>query len=570
MTETGSKTHSPVPPSINLQISKKDGERIMEASKVLNELMRSRSAAAATASKSSSTSSSSSSDETPLYEKLYSAAKQCDHPLIVQFLDRIGSSLLIEHEMKGATLLFDDSNKATKLRHLFSLLSPDSSATEALLDHAGAVSLFRTVLVAISSCLQSSEQQQSSNKDVIVEGKPTAGPHQNERPFKRAKLLHSSDATASTKDLTEDGSNAPFQSPSWDSSLATLRDEEDHHAMIGVRKEIEDIAIFAANELVKFARSSSEEKKESEFCVDFATFGNWYNASGTALVPWIELLQLSKWKAALSNKNAKKGKGKGAPKSDSRDSSPGSLTTEIAEDRSRTLVSFDFNGSGSPTPLLINISEDNLHALKDLVQRTNLMQRTAADICKTLLHASCPRQVNGKDLQILHKKDFERTIRVIIPEYAFAQLTKEEQRSFSDSLFDFFSCFEQGRSSLHEGEVDAKEFAVGFCFFCSGNKSTKLAVGYELLDSKRRGYLTEDQLLRYLQSYLTMLVGMSLLSPTDKRQRRTPLTPERRKTMRAAIESGAKWTLGHFLKASGQTKNEYTFECFASWYSKGG
>jgi hypothetical protein len=40
--------------------------------------------------------------------------------------------------------------------------------------------------------------------------------------------------------------------------------------------------------------------------------------------------------------------------------------------------------------------------------------------------------------------------------------------------------------------------------------------------------------------------------------------------MRSAVESGAKWTLGHFLKASGQTRNEYTFESFASWYSSGG
>ena len=566
MAETGHQPRSPVP-AFTLQISKKDGERIVEASEALKaQLSKISSGAAAAAIKSNEIASGEA-----LHEQVYAAAKQCDHPLIAQFLERISAASLSEKEMKGATLLFDDSNKAAKLRQLFALLasSPGSAAKkkEPLLDHTGAVSLFRTVLVAISSCLQTSEQQQPSSngvKDVIVEGKPAA--HPLERPFKRAKLQHSSDATASTKDVTEEGSNAPFQSPSWDSSLATLRDEDDQ-SLVGMRKEIEEIATFAASELVKYASSSSslEEKKESDERVDFATFGNWYNANGTTLAPWIELLQLSKWKAP-PKQHKTKGSAPAAAKTDSRDSSPGSLSTE--DGHSRTLVSFDFNGSGSPTPLLINISEDNLHALKALVERTNLMQRTAADICKTLLHAACPRSFNGKEYMILQKEDFRSTIRVIFPEYVFAQLTKDEQSTFCDSLFDFFSCFEQGRPALHEGEVDAKEFAVGFCFFCSGNKSTKLAVGYELLDTKRRGYLTEDQLLRYLQSYLTMLVGMSLLTPIHKRRR--PLAPERRKTMRAAIESGAKWTLGHFLKASGQTKNEYTFECFASWYSSGG
>ena len=557
--QTNRDSQSPLP-SLSLQISKKDGERIVAASDVLKSLLPKGDFAAKDVSTSQRS-------DSALPEMIFNAATQCDHPLIVQFLERIARASLSEKEMQGATMLFHESNKVTKLRHLFTLLSPVHSGSppnEPQLDHAAVTSLFRTVLVAISSCLQMAEQQHcpSDNMNFIVEGKPGSHPH--ERPNKRAKLLHSSDATASTKDLTEDGSNAPFQSPSWDSSLCTVRDDDDHPTL-GMRKEIEDIAALAATELIKFASTSAEEKKESDSLVDFVTFGNWYNEVGKSMVPWIELLQLSKWKAP-SKEQKKRG---GAANTDSRDSSPGSLLTE-AEDRSRTLVSFDFTGSGCPTPLLISISEDNLHALQALVTRTNLMQRTAAEVCKLIIHSACPRQVNGKDFMILRKKEFRHTIRIIIPDFVFARLTKAEQTAFSDSLFDFFSCFEQSRSMLHDGEVDAKEFAVGFCFFCSGNKSTKLAVGYEMLDSKRLGYLTEDQLLRYLQAYLTMLVGMSLLCPLDKQHRRRPLTPERRKTMRAAIDSGARWTLGHFLKASGQTKNEYTFECFASWYSSGG
>jgi hypothetical protein len=561
MTNPSSASQSPVP-SITLQITKKNGGRFLEASEALQ----------ASFAQLTAKDDSNGAVSRPLHEMLYIAAQQCDHPLVAHFLDRISSASLNEKERKGALLLFHETDKASKLRYFFSLLSSTATTTtsdeshsndDALLDRSGAISLFRTVLTAISSGLQTPEHHENG-KDVIVEGKPSNS--SPERPLKKAKLHHE-EATVSTKEETEDDSRVPCQSPSWDSSLATLRDEDDHGSL---RKEIEDIATFAADELIKYALRNDETIK-ADVTVDFATFGSWYNASGGAIVPWIELLQLSKWKAPAKPSNASKEDtevSNGTAKADRDDTSPGSLMPE--EDLSRTLVSFDFNGSGSPTPLLINISEDNLLALQALVQRTNLMHRTASDICKLLLHAGCQRSVNGREWMILRRDDFKHAIRSIIPDYVYAQFSKEEKEVFGESFFDFFSCFEEGKAALHEGEVDVKEFAVGFCFFCAGNKSAKLATGFELLDSKRRGYLTEDQLLRYLQSYLTMLVGMSLLTPLNKRHHRRPLTSEKRKTMRSAIENGAKWTLGHFLRASGQTKNEYTFESFATWYSEGG
>jgi hypothetical protein len=45
--------------------------------------------------------------------------------------------------------------------------------------------------------------------------------------------------------------------------------------------------------------------------------------------------------------------------------------------------------------------------------------------------------------------------------------------------------------------------------------------------------------------------------------------------MYAAVENGARWTLGHFLKDVGLPEDDdsqarHTFESFASWYSNGG
>lgn len=534
--------NSPIP-SITLQITKKDGERFLEACGELNTILQQQDLTGK-----------------PLHERLYDAV-MCgvSSPVITQFLDRIKD--LDENERKAATLIFHESDKTHKLRKFFDALGDMNSN----LDRNAAISLLRTILTSITACLTHHENM----KDIIVEGKPS---HSPERPTKKAKLHHNkyddaaTAATLSTKSETEeDSSRVPCQSPSWDSSLATLRDEDDHS--VSLRKEIEEIANYAARELILYASDENQNGfSQTSPNIDFNKFGEWYNKNGSSLVPWIELLQQSKWRASSKKTPSKEAEHSTAV--GRMGTSPCSLATE--DDRSRTLVSFDFNGSGSPTPLLINITEDNLHALQALVQRTKLCQRTSAEVCKMLLHAGCQRISNGQEIMVLRREDFRQTMRMIIPEYIFAQLNEVERVSFNEHLIDFFYCFEESKPVLHDGEVDLKEFAIGFCFLCAGNKSTKLATGFELMDSKRRGYLTEDQLLRYLQSYLTMLVAMSLLIPIDKHKRRHSLTKERRRTIRLAVENGARWTLGHFLKASGQTINEYTFESFASWYSSGG
>ena len=39
---------------------------------------------------------------------------------------------------------------------------------------------------------------------------------------------------------------------------------------------------------------------EEERSIDFQSFGNWYNSGGYGLVPWLELIDLSKWVAGVS------------------------------------------------------------------------------------------------------------------------------------------------------------------------------------------------------------------------------------------------------------------------------
>jgi hypothetical protein len=543
--EAAAVTSRSAVPSISLQITRKSGERFVEACEVLKGCL-------------ASPPSSEQEESAPLHERMFAAlsANECrNHPFISSFLDRIQMSCLNEKEKKAAALLFNQCDKSAKLLHFFSVLS---SQDDKSLNRSGLMSLFRTILTAITSAIHASE---INDKDVIVEGQPSKS-SSPERPNKKLKLQHGDETE-------EDESRVPCQSPSWDSSLATLRDEDD---LTGLTKEIQDIAASAADALLTFESENNTTTKKDVTSVGFASFSRWYNEQGGANVPWIELIHIPKWQMPVkpSNKLSKPKAGDETTVTadmTNDDSSPGSLATE--DDTSRTLVSFDFSGLGSPTQMLVTISEDNLYALRELVQQTHLVQRSAPDICKLMLRGGSMRSTqNGKELLVLRKEEFRRVIRSVIPENSFAQLSTAERELFMEYFEEFFAWFQGAKTGLHQDEVDLKEFAVGFCFFCAGNKSAKLATGFELLDSKHRGYLTEEQLSRYLQSYLTMLVGMSLLRPANKPPRR--LSSGKRKTMRSAIEHGSKWTLGHFLRSSGNTKNEYTFESFASWYSAGG
>jgi Ca2+-binding EF-hand superfamily protein len=540
-------------PSITLLITKRDGERFLEASHAVG-------AALVLAEHDKSE---------PLHVRLFDACKKCKHPLVVQFLERI--SRLTATEQNATALIFHDSDKSTKLRELFGILATSKNSQDnpdgPTLSRSDVTSLFRSILMSITACLQCYDSPASSSSSVIVEGQPPI----SDRPLKKTKLNHAGATTItkdeSTDDLGGEGHLQPSQSNSWDSSLATSREEDDTTMISGMRKEVEDIAHYASNDVFKYAQAKSGHGSGSVSAVDFMTFGNWYNDNGGSIVPWIELLRLAKWKAPRTKSCSESNKENAAEKTKpvAGDESSPDIST-IPDDGNRTLVSFDFNGSGSPESLVVNISEDNILALTTLASRTGLMQRPAIDVCCILARYASFRSVSGQEMMILRRADFHRALQSLVPEY----VVREERESFMESFFDLFGIFEDTRPFLHQGEVDLKEFAVGFCFLCLGNKSAKLAAGFEFLDAKNRGYLTEDQLLRYLQSYLTMLVGMSLLVPAQKRHERIVVSPEKKRAIRQALEHGAKWTLSHFLKASGQTKNEYTFEVFATWYSTGG
>lgn len=465
-------------PSVHLQITKEDAERFLDASEAF------RSASLPL------------DGSKPLHVAAYEAARSGSHPYMSSFLDRLKAMSLPQIEIQTAPLLLLDMDRSAKLKAFYDAFGPSNVR-----------GMFRAILGALTACTHSDP--------VLVEGKPG-----------------SPQRSSSKQDKQEFRSS---QSPSFDSSLATLRDEDDFS-----RREMDEVANFAANDVVSFA---SNQKVTAE------TVEQWYQGKKTA-VPWLELLHLSEWKRHAENQ-----------------SSPGLAM----DDASPTLISFDFSGPHCPSALCITITEENLVALRRMVMRTSLEQRPAVDMCKSLLGIAKRRTVKGETLFTLTRDEFVKAIPNVI---SMDELPTAEREAFTQSLSGFFAIYEGAGGGMADYEVNLKELAVGICFFCAGNKSSKLATGFELLDEKQLGYLTEDQLVDYLRSYLLALVAISFLKPLN-RQNREAILPSQRESIRLAVDSGAKWSLGHFLSYLGPSdpsiqKNQFTFEGFAHWYSTGG
>eukprot|EP00529_Nitzschia_sp_RCC80_P006477 CAMPEP_0113482258 /NCGR_PEP_ID=MMETSP0014_2-20120614/22826_1 /TAXON_ID=2857 /ORGANISM="Nitzschia sp." /LENGTH=1480 /DNA_ID=CAMNT_0000375769 /DNA_START=438 /DNA_END=4877 /DNA_ORIENTATION=- /assembly_acc=CAM_ASM_000159 len=599
-------------------------------------------------------------DETPselssssIHELMYEAVQQCeDNPMLQSFLDKMKHSGASQEEIRVGVLVFSDMDFDTKIRHIFELLqhhegdrsnSSNSSSDrvpnaaekkddvdrnnnddekansdEPYLTQNGAVSMFRAIIVAISSCIKKNERFQIDMDDAVEE--PSA---------KRRKRHHDGvqgTATASTsteKNTDEFPSIANTATTSFDSTVATLKDEEDDMCVSVVKKEFEDIARHTAEQLVAFAsKKSSTETKNVR--ITFSVFQDWRVAKGTAIAPWLSMLDLSKLtmsqtsnenkaspkphvsqqkeikqtktayvpSSRRSNENEERPKAKpvdrqqankkGQVKESSRQDSVQTQTPIFVNPfPSKPVLSFDFAGSlpegDTENAYAIEITEENLFTFRNLVSATGLRNRSCEEIARIVKDASIPRVHLGATRHVLPIDRFHTCLNEFIGSGGSnkSRLTIAQREVFSSCFVDFFSCFNTGRPPLKKGEAETEEIAIGLCFVSSGNKSSKLAAGFDILEKEDGIGLSNQQLVHFLKSYLIMLVGISLLTSSPEGVMKPKMDASTRKVMLQAVEHGARWTLRHFLAALGikdenDTKARHTFETFARWYSDGG
>jgi Ca2+-binding EF-hand superfamily protein len=601
----------------------------------------------ATTTKATTTESSSLSIQQNQIAHLLKAATSSSNPLLSSFMTQM--KLKSVEEQTTSLLFFLDADKSTKLLMAFDVLSDKKDVAKLGGGKGGDAASAAVPVVA------STATKVKGVKDTLAAMAINDDCNNNNTNMKEddAKVLSRRGLTLLFQSFLTSISTCVHNKGEKhvDKSSLSEQEKKDEEAVEGANKspssgsgtgdwtgsektakEISEVAIFAANHLIEYAKKEAGLGEGGDPCVSFDQFGKWYNSGGFSLVPWLELLDLSKWDYTLkTNKNVAieqvplGGDGGGGTTTSSvkrakfdNSSSPveaiGSPTALFESGaavgatpqqpqqqpvtskasggaqsfssmfgeptQSRSVVSFDFSGTAAGA-FHIDITEENLVMLRQLVTRTGFASLTPQHVESVILkYSRCERRKYGDTVYVISRQQFGKFIRDVVPKDASKNFDQNEIENFSNYFTNFFTCFDYNWSDLKKDEVNAKELMVGFSFLCAGNKSAKLAAAYDLLDVDKNGYLTQRGLMQYLRAYLTMLAGISLLSSNKKTttQIRKQLMSPKRNDAFLAVENGAKWTLSHFFKTfeaqharSGSTRNNaVAFEDFAKWYTEGG
>ena len=148
--------------------------------------------------------------------------------------------------------------------------------------------------------------------------------------------------------------------------------------------------------------------------------------------------------------------------------------------------------------------------------------------------------------------------------------SREELAAFTERLFESFD--RPSLSSTKTGRINAAELACGFSVLCAGRKSDKLEHIFELLDEDRDSLVSRQDIVRFVRSFLVMLMSVS----SSFTHLHGEACSNDAVTIEGAICAGSEWATSQVFAGLKQTKpkkNSATsicFDDFADWYTKGG
>jgi Ca2+-binding EF-hand superfamily protein len=507
------------------------------------------------------------------------------------------------------------------------------------------------------SCRQKMDKDKGSNKSIKLDENDSPRSHQNVKLEENINEPVQANPQSMNSSGSTSSPSSNFRRDWISISRDTSREIEDiaNHATDKVIEDIQKKTKIASDSTS--SNSAPPNHTSEDFIIEFQKFGDWYNSGGFSLVPWLELLDLAKWdyagRAAASAAAAASAKEKHQARSSNStqhkqdrvpppnlamdtimettvsnmmpDSMESGLSPTMPDlflrsptaslmpsahktssPLSKVLITFDFAGSSD---CQIKITTENLLQLQHLVTVTDLSRRSPGQVANVLLRHSKRRRIKTSSfnssqpnheevMMVLSRQDFGHCIRDLIPSETLRRLSPPELNSVMNRFSSFFLCFgmmnAKANVSLGVDHVNAKELAVGLSFLCSGNKSAKLASTFELIGDQNFAHLSQRKLMKYLRSYLTMLVSISLLHSSEAStidtlncllamEKRSQLNQIKGRLSRLCdtVEIGARWTLDHFTQkhltkrkgnhqGSSGYENKIFFEDFASWYTDGG
>ena len=351
--------------------------------------------------------------------------------------------------------------------------------------------------------------------------------------------------------------------------------------------------------------------------VSFDDFADWYTSGGHQVMPWLELLDLSKWRSREDEEVEEVEEEKSMPAGvEGRSRKQSFLNEEEAEEavrmagRSRKqsflneeeaevnndlpIPLFEFSLSDSIGSKL-SVYPKDVEMISDTIQLARLRQRSPDDLWGLL-------GLSDGDGDEVTLDRFEQCLHHMLRSGATGVTLYEEDK------YDFVSAVmkgvfhsldsENGRrrtSGGEEGEmmpssVRVDELIGGFSVFVGhGSKSEKLAAIFDTFDTERKGLIGKNDLYRYVRCVLSTLCYLTMVVPGREQFIDSGSGGKMGDSMfgsvvhQAASEvTGDIWSYRDaireeedmMMEMNGEDEDEdkklISFETFASWYTNGG
>ncbi len=402
-----------------------------------------------------------------------------------------------------------------------------------------------------------------------------------------------------------------------------------------VGRYIADTANMVTDEVMKY-----QWRVRGVDRINFSHFGEWYNEGGFETAPWLELLDLNKW-VLLDDKKAEKLMAEAEPmkvrvqklqqkeaeanislkktpqKSPAPPCPPAPSDEDIHNDN--FFEDFEMEGIGgdigdmgflfpdsndkdcddhlerslgmmaaTPSPYRTTVKEAEAKALKFQLftnesnaytisispQRVQLLRHLVikSNLCNITIKTACEKILEGDNAKQITRDRFNSAMNSIVGE------KMKTQNALQDIFAAIFNAFDFNKL----GKADATELACGLTVLCGGRKSDKLEYAFELLDKKKRGLVSRFQMVRYLQSFLLVLLNISSCTIGTTKAENILIDSEGRDAtgsmaLAKVICGASSWATEEIFKATPDYKKEIKegtehidFDNFADWYTKGG
>jgi hypothetical protein len=216
--------------------------------------------------------------------------------------------------------------------------------------------------------------------------------------------------------------------------------------------------------------------------IDFQSFGDWYNEGGYKTIPWIELIDMSKWVkiSAVHAMSRMSGIMNPTPQEAEEEEQEEEATVQRgargsgregggrSDEPTFTLILHKRNGQ-----YVVSILPETVTAVLDLSQHSGLSKMDSERINSVLIE-SCSQDPSSL---LLKRKEFDRFVHRIHPQRRkqyhadiMARVKRGEPPSspFSEKNCDAFNSLFNVYDRTGQGVVDAMEIAVGLSVLCSG------------------------------------------------------------------------------------------------------